>query len=307
MIPPSDPNVLKRNPNFEVLYKDLCARKLNPDGSTRDAKKQRLHDGIRTSLNSSRIRLLETQTLISTLTTLSQKSATLPPELHSVIELITAQLKDQIPPKDQEIIAADKETFLSNIDIISENMSVQLSVVAGLLCTIADPTKTPPLDELKFQAEKLQEAAVSQLPQELAEAKTQLSNLAVDMLTAHRQLLKSLILILEQTQYGALARHTKARSEALNARATVLGLEARIHTYTHPPPAPFLAALKNFKAQQGSSESRLKDREGLARRALELYAKAGEKGMKDLAVRKEWIKGEMERMEGEIAGLQKEK
>ena len=47
MLPPVEPAVLERNPNFEVLYKDLCARKLNPDGSTRDTKKQRMHAEIR--------------------------------------------------------------------------------------------------------------------------------------------------------------------------------------------------------------------------------------------------------------------
>ena len=47
MLPPIDPAVLQRNPNFEILYKDLCTRKLNPNGSSRDTKKQRVHDEIR--------------------------------------------------------------------------------------------------------------------------------------------------------------------------------------------------------------------------------------------------------------------
>ena len=47
MLPPIDPTVLQRNPNFEILYKDLCTRKLNHNGSTRDTKKQRVHDEIR--------------------------------------------------------------------------------------------------------------------------------------------------------------------------------------------------------------------------------------------------------------------
>jgi len=47
MLPPVDPAVLKRNPNFEILYNDLLTRKLNPEGSTRDTKKQRVHDEIR--------------------------------------------------------------------------------------------------------------------------------------------------------------------------------------------------------------------------------------------------------------------
>lgn len=47
MLPAVDPAVLQQNPNFEVLYKDLTTRKLNADGSTRDTKKQRVHDEIR--------------------------------------------------------------------------------------------------------------------------------------------------------------------------------------------------------------------------------------------------------------------
>jgi hypothetical protein len=47
MLPPVDPTVLQRNPNFEILYKDLRTRKLNPDGSTRETGKQRMHDEIR--------------------------------------------------------------------------------------------------------------------------------------------------------------------------------------------------------------------------------------------------------------------
>jgi hypothetical protein len=55
MLPPVDPTTLQRSPNFETLYKDLCTRKLNPDGSTRDTKKQRMHDEIR-RVRSPRIR-----------------------------------------------------------------------------------------------------------------------------------------------------------------------------------------------------------------------------------------------------------
>ena len=47
MLPPVPPDTLQRNPGFEVLLRDLCSRKLNPDGSTRDTKKQRMHEEIR--------------------------------------------------------------------------------------------------------------------------------------------------------------------------------------------------------------------------------------------------------------------
>lgn len=47
MLPPVEPSVFETNPDFEVLYKDLCARKLNADGTTRDTKKQRIREEIR--------------------------------------------------------------------------------------------------------------------------------------------------------------------------------------------------------------------------------------------------------------------
>lgn len=45
MLPPVDPSVLSANPKFEALYRDLCANKLNPDGSsTFDQKTQKERD-----------------------------------------------------------------------------------------------------------------------------------------------------------------------------------------------------------------------------------------------------------------------
>ena len=34
MLPPVDGATLTANPRFDALYRDLCANKLNPDGST---------------------------------------------------------------------------------------------------------------------------------------------------------------------------------------------------------------------------------------------------------------------------------
>lgn len=72
----------------------------------------------------------------------------------------------------------------------------------------------------------------------------------------------------------------------------------------HPPPAEFIAALKQFKKMQGSGEKALKDREQLAKRELDLYRRAGEKGMRDLARRKVWVVGEIARVEQEITVLE---
>jgi hypothetical protein len=73
----------------------------------------------------------------------------------------------------------------------------------------------------------------------------------------------------------------------------------------HPPPAEFVDALKEFRKGLGGGKRALWDREALARRELELYGKAGEKGMRDLARRKEGLVKEVERVEAEVSKLEK--
>ncbi|KAH9875453.1 hypothetical protein J1614_004945 [Plenodomus biglobosus] len=304
MLPPVDPAVLQRNPNFEVLYKDLCTRKLNPDGSTRDTKKQRVHDEIRRSLTNARTNYLSSQILIDSLSALPSHTTDLPPELYSPIETVIALLSGQISDSDREILAEDISFFLSNISTISDALSTQLAATAEHLCTIADPTNPPSLDELNTAAASLQDSATRSLPASLQLAHLDLTNTASKLLSTHLSLLSTSIRILEQTQHGALARHTRTSAELLHSRATLLGLQAKSHMLTHPPPAEFVAALKEFRKQQGSGERSLRDREQLAKRALDLYAKTGEKGMRDLARRKVWVEGEIGRVEDEVRSLE---
>lgn len=75
---------------------------------------------------------------------------------------------------------------------------------------------------------------------------------------------------------------------------------------THPPPAEFVDALRNYKASQGSTENGLKNREALAKKTLELYEKAGERAMRDIAKRALYLKKEIESTRGEIEKLERE-
>lgn len=236
---------------------------------------------------------------------LPSRSPTLPQDLHAPIDLVIAQLTGQISPSDRDILAADTQFFLSNIDIISPALSDQLTTTATLLCKIADSKATPSIDELRSKASEIRSAATLDLPKELADEKIHLADTAHALLTLHLSLLQTSILILERTQHGALARATSTRADLIAARATLLNLQAKIHTHTHPPPAEFVRALKKFRAEQGSSEARLRDREGLAKRTLELYSRAGESGMKDLAGRKGVLLGEIRRVEAEIENLER--
>lgn len=218
---------------------------------------------------------------------------------------MTAQIDGHVPDSDREILVGDVDFFLEHIATVSHALSTQLCVVAEHLCKIADPISPPAVSSLASQAISLLDSSARSLPEDIASARLNLTNTLSTLLSTHLTLLTTSIRILEQTQHGALARHTKSSAELLHARATVLGLQAKIHSVAHPPPAELIAALKEFRKQQGSGEKALRDREGLARRELELYSKAGEKGMLDLAGRKKWLGSETAQVEEEIKKLER--
>jgi hypothetical protein len=258
------------------------------------------------NLTTARSTLLSTQILTSTLTSLPSRAPTLPDELHACIDLVSALLSGQIPdPSERDILSGDIATFLDNIDIIATAVSTQLQTLTNHLCTIASPLDVPAPSSLPTIAEDLITSATLTLPQELLAARTELTNTLTSLLSLHKQILESSIRILEQTQHGSLARHTKARAELLHSRATLLGLQAKCYTFGHPPPAEFVAALKEFRKSQGTGERALRDREVLAKQSLRLYEQAGEKGVRELAKRKGYLEGETRRIEREIASLER--
>lgn len=218
---------------------------------------------------------------------------------------MAAQLSGHIPDSDREILTGDVDYFLENITHVSDALSTQLSAIADYLCKIADPLNPPAVEDLSSQASSLQNLATIDLPQELQLANIALTNTLTTHLSTHLTLLTHAIHVLELTQHGSLSRHTRSSAELLHTRSSLLSLQAKLHTFTHPPPAEFMAALKEFRRQQGSGEKKLKDRESLARRELELYGKAGEKGMRDLARRKGVLLGEIERCEAEVGKLER--
>jgi len=256
------------------------------------------------SLTDARTNLISTEILLQSLSDLSSRSKDLPPELHAVVEITTAQLNGHIPDTDREILSGDIDTFLANISTISDALSTQFVVLVTHLAKIADPKSPPAISDLSAKAASLLGEATQVLPHDLATARINLTNTTSTLLSTHLSLLSASIRILEQTQHGALARHTKSSAELVHTRATILGLQSKIHMLTHAPPPEFVAALKEFKKSQGSGEKALRDREGMARRELELYERAGEKGMRDLAKRKEWLVSEISGIEAEVTKLE---
>ncbi|KAH7117031.1 hypothetical protein B0J11DRAFT_107424 [Dendryphion nanum] len=305
MLPPVDPNILQRNPSFAILYKDLYTRRLNPDGSTRDTKKQRVHDEIRRNLTHARTTLLTSQIILRTLSTLPSTSHTLPPDLYHTISITISQLHNQLSSSDLSILTNDTDLFLDNISTISTALSTQLTLLTTQICKIADPLHDLEIELLPAKAAQLKEEATILLPTDIAQARAALANTAYDVLTLHRQILTTAIQILEQTKHGSIARATKSKAELLQSRALLLSLQARVHGLTHPPPQELVVALGNFSAEQDVREEELRGRGDAAERTLGLYERAGEKGMRDVARRKEVLRGEIERIRVEIEKLER--
>ena len=242
------------------------------------------------------------------MTTLPSRAPTLPDELHACVDLVATLLSGQIPdPGDREILSGDVTIFLDNIDIIASAISTQLETITTHLCTIAAPLSAPSAASLSTTVEDVVTVATLELPQELLTAQTELTNNLTSLLSLHKSVLETSIRIIEQTQHGSLSRHTQARVSLLHSRATLLGLQAKCYTFGHPPPAEFVAALKEFRKKQGTGERALRDREELAKQGLRLYEQAGEKGVRELAKRKAVLEGEIGRIMRDIESLERGK
>ncbi|KAF2803513.1 uncharacterized protein BDZ99DRAFT_453183 [Mytilinidion resinicola] len=305
MLPPIDPSTLEQNPGFSALYKDLTTRKFNPDGSSKDLKRQRAHAEVQKKLQTARIEAAKSQILRASLVDLPSKSDGLPPELHEVIEIICAQLNGQIPPEDRDILQDDTEYFLENIAPVSAAVSANLTATAEHLTRIANPLSSDPLDPtiLPSATLSLLDANIA-LTDDLTTTRHSLATLAATLLTTHTTLLTSLIRILEQTVHGAVSRGTRAHAEQLAVKADVLNAQASIHALTHPLPAPLAESLQEYSAAMEKEHMRLKTRERAALKMLKAYEDAGAKGMAEIAERFAEVGREVERVRGEIERLE---
>jgi hypothetical protein len=249
------------------------------------------------NLTKARIDALTTQILTTALTTLPSKAPTLPTDLHACIDIVAAQLSGQIPDADRDILAGDVASFLDNADIIASALSTYFTATTTPLRHLTSPLTPPATGDLCARATALCETATRTLPADLSSARLALALSATTLLSTHRACLEHGIRTLEQTQHGVLARHTRSRADEMHARATLLGLQARLHSLARPPPAEFVRALKAFRKGQGVGERGLRDREALARRELSLYGR--EAGLRELARRKVELVRAIERAEGE--------
>ena len=82
MLPPLQPEILAASPEFDALYRDLCASKLNRDGTTKlDAKAQKEHDAMSDELRKARVDNAKQNLIKSYLRTVSYRGDDLPEEV----------------------------------------------------------------------------------------------------------------------------------------------------------------------------------------------------------------------------------
>lgn len=84
MLPPTDPELLNANPQFDALYRDLCSNKLEADGTTKiDAKAQKERDNFKEELRKARVSTAKQNLIKSYLSALSYRGDDLPSEVCS--------------------------------------------------------------------------------------------------------------------------------------------------------------------------------------------------------------------------------
>lgn len=83
MLPQADAQVLKANPDFARLYKDLATNKLNTDGSSQivDPKAAKARDAFATELHNARVELARKRLLFEGLRHVAYNIRELPDEV----------------------------------------------------------------------------------------------------------------------------------------------------------------------------------------------------------------------------------
>ncbi|MCJ1362956.1 hypothetical protein MMC16_002062 [Acarospora aff. strigata] len=308
MLPPIDPATLRNNPTFEHLYKNLTSSILNQDGSSRAPAPGAATAVPREELEAAQVQVAKARILRDALPRLTHGGDELPMELQEVISIIAAQLNTPLSPEERSLLDDDVAYFLEHITPISRTLSKHLSAQLHALANLAYPqesnlrTKTVSLPhDLTTRRTLLQTSHSTLLSKNLPLATT-----ACAILSTYRALHETIIRVLEQTKYGSVARHTKARAEMLCLVAGSLDLKLRIlksDTLSEIYTPEVQAALSNYKAHLEDTETGLRRREREAKETLRKYEAVHEGDMNVLAARYRGLLKEVEAVKADIGRL----
>ncbi|TKA27667.1 hypothetical protein B0A54_16751 [Friedmanniomyces endolithicus] len=226
MLPPVESSVLVTNPKFEVLYRDLCANKLDKNGTSKlDVKSQKERDAPRLELYRMCLEDAKREVIRASLRDAAYRDDALPDDLRELVALAAAILGGEVSNEDRELVNAELESFNTRTTAIGTAISKRwnedastLRQLLGIEAHRAATSIPQTIQNLKMSTSK------SQL--QLDHSRLALAGNIDHFHALHRQILESSIRILEQTIHGSVARSAKAKTEYL---ATVAeGMEKKV-------------------------------------------------------------------------------
>ncbi|KAK3067752.1 hypothetical protein LTR53_015180 [Teratosphaeriaceae sp. CCFEE 6253] len=221
MLPPVDTHVLAANPKFAALYCDLCANKLDADGTSKlDARSQKDHDALQDELRRARLESAKRDIIQQCLRDLAYRDEELPNDLRELVTLAAATLGGEIAHDDQELVNSELERFDAYILPVRTAISRRLNQDATALGQLFPKLSRTQgaASGIALAVQQLQASATTSQV-ELAHSRLALAQDTQQLHTLYRQLSELCIRILEQAIHGSVARGTKAKADYLATMA----------------------------------------------------------------------------------------
>ncbi|KAI9681353.1 MAG: hypothetical protein M1817_002636 [Caeruleum heppii] len=311
MLPPVDQTIQSSNPKFEKLYAELGSILLNPDGSAKLLSSNPKRRALKKDLASAQASAAKIKILRSSLCRLDFGSDHLSEELKEIIDITAIQLSHPLSDDERNLLQADVDSLLENIDVVGQSLSPSLTDVSMQLAHLVSPEENEqptPTDALK-RLEKdvpFQQQRISDAHEIVGAQRLRIATTACSILTVHRELLEAIIQVLEQTKHGSVSRGLKAQAdhlavvaESIVAKLGVTKLEKLTQTYT----PDIVSALENYHLHLDDTTIRLTQRQKAAQQHLKRYEVVGPE-MKEIAARYKATLQESERIKKDIARLE---
>ncbi|QKX55657.1 uncharacterized protein TRUGW13939_02754 [Talaromyces rugulosus] len=319
MIPPCDPTILDKNPQFKKLHQHLTTNLLSPNGTTRADEADHARKAVAEELRGLQIRSAKRDILKNATRRVALDShGGLPKDLqdnHAIIALfLDSTTATAVSDEDAtSLLERDIEMFLNNVHVLAAHISENVALDIEALRSIADETTNSMVDnpsnrprkrtrpssfnnnnarrntaqqqpqlssQLTDRTRQLRELQISTLPA----ARRQMAVTAAGVLAARAQVIERTVVLLERTKHGVLSRATKAQADHLATVAEGMNGKAQVMklealTTIYTPETT--AALEDYRKHLRDTHARLEETQNIAVQTLEEYERVGAQLGKD--------------------------
>ncbi|WPH04993.1 Hypothetical protein R9X50_00789100 [Acrodontium crateriforme] len=307
MLPPVDPVILSANPRFEALYREICLKRLNQDGTTRveaNSKAEKNREAFTKDLRTARLESARQIILKQNAEDLQFRLEELPDELREFAAIVAATLGNKIEPQDRELVDRALEDLESQIQPLAATLSKSIYDDAKVLTQLFPRSSLPSIAELPVRIAQLQREKDDFLSS-TGHARLEIAHEVANLHSIHRQLLEICIRHLEQTLHGSVSRAAKVKSDYLSIVAETMSLKLNLQhrQVSQQIYTPDVVEAMNERSAAIDGEKRdVKRKIREAEEQLELFERGG-KGMKGMVKEYAEIMGELERVRHEVEKL----